>query len=254
MGRYRFPTRDLTHTVIHRGCQSQPTAAAGSASSPRRRTAARAIQAHAPAPRDVDVGKSHVEGSTQGDALNERLRPGRAPTQGRALRRGSHRARTRRACAARGTPPDARRGSDGPRCLDEVAAVDLGRNLQPLALEAHTVVPIDRALVVLAHDVGQSGADEGYEGRAGFGRRHRELLVERRPVVLGQIAVRVLHRVDAPGRRAPWAAAPGESRTSAHTDHALPASRRVSSPRRAGASHARTASDAPGPPCPRPQA
>ena len=34
--------------------------------------------------------------------------------------------------------------------LDEVAAVGLGRNLQPLGLEAYAVVAGDRALVVLA--------------------------------------------------------------------------------------------------------
>ena len=180
-------------------------AAAQSLPSRKRGTAARTRRGSAsspgpcPGPRDVDVGESHVEGSTQGDALNERLRPGHAPTQGRALRRGSHRARIRRACEARGTPPDARRGSDGPRCLDEVAAVDLGRDLQPLAFEAHAVVPIDRALVVFAHDVGQSRTDEGHEGRPRLGRRHRALLVECRPVVFDQRTVRTLHRVDALG-------------------------------------------------------
>ena len=45
--------------------------------------------------------------------------------------------------------------------LDEVAAVGLGGDLQPLALEAHTVVPTDRALMVLAQDVGQPRTDEG---------------------------------------------------------------------------------------------
>ena len=81
--------------------------------------------------------------------------------------------------------------------LDEVAAVGLGRNLQALALEAHAVVSPDGALVVLAQDVGQSGADEGHEGAARLGRRHRELLVDRRAVELGEIAVRLSHRGDA---------------------------------------------------------
>ena len=89
--------------------------------------------------------------------------------------------------------------------------MSLGGDLQPLALEAHTVVPIDRALVVLAHDVSQSRIDEGHEGRPRLRSGHRELLVERPPVVLGQIAVRPSHRVNAPsgkllGRRSWWVA------------------------------------------------
>ena len=73
----------------------------------------------------------------------------------------------------------------------------LSGNLQTFALEAHAVVPPDGALVVLAHDVGEPRADEGHERGAGLGRRHRELLVERLAVVLGEIAVGLAHRVDA---------------------------------------------------------
>ena len=40
---------------------------------------------------------------------------------------------------------------------------------------------------------------KGTNGTAGFGRRHRELLVERRAVVLGEIAVRLGHRGDVVG-------------------------------------------------------
>ena len=53
--------------------------------------------------------------------------------------------------------------------------------------------------MVLAHDVGQSGADRGHDGRAGLGGRRRERPVERRAVVLGKIAVYPLHGVDALG-------------------------------------------------------
>ena len=67
MDRYRFPTRDLTHTVIHRGCKSQPTGAAGGGASRgagrqrERIGAARVLQAHAPVPKDADVDESQVE-------------------------------------------------------------------------------------------------------------------------------------------------------------------------------------------------
>jgi len=71
--------------------------------------------------------------------------------------------------------------------------------LQPLALEAHAGVAPDGARVVLAHDVGEPRADEGHECAAGLGRGHRALLVERRAVVLGPIAVRLGHRGDAAG-------------------------------------------------------
>jgi len=77
------------------------------------------------------------------------------------------------------------------------------RNLQPLALEAHAGVAPDGALVVLAYDVGEPRADEGHEGASGLGRGHRELLVERRAVVLGQIAVSLGHRGDAAGGELP---------------------------------------------------
>ena len=60
--------------------------------------------------------------------------------------------------------------------LDEVAAVGLGGDLEPLALEAHAVVCGDRSLVVFAQHVGQSRADKRHEGTAGLGRGHRRHL------------------------------------------------------------------------------
>ena len=192
-----------------------------------------------------------------GGTFSEPLRH-RPARRARRLPPERRRTRTRPACAARGTSPDARRGNDAPRCLDEVAAMGLGRDLQPLALEAHAVVPAHRALVVLAQHIGQSRTDEGHEGRPRLGGRDRELLVERPPVVLGQIAVLVSmpRAASSLGSRSPAFARAGSdgSRTSARTDRAPPASRPESSPPRAGAWPARTASHAPGPPCPPPRA
>ena len=119
--------------------------------------------------------------------LIEPQRFGRGPRAASGASARSEPSGSYSAACARGTSP----GAIGVAVhshphLDEVTAVGLGGELEPTALEAHAVVSPDGALVVLAHDVGQARADEGHERAAGLRGGHRELLVERRAVVLGQ--------------------------------------------------------------------
>ena len=122
--------------------------------------AQRVVQAGSPAPETLRGTNPKSSAPHRGRSACHR---GNRPARGIRAPPGSRRTRTRRACAARGTQPCTRRGKTvypHPR-LDEVAAVGLGGDLQPLAFEAHTVVPTDRVLMVLAQDVGQPRTDEG---------------------------------------------------------------------------------------------